>query len=57
MTRETLQATRPSAPQALAPSRLTVRDLMKGAREVLLEHNQQDYRLRITSKGRLILTK
>jgi hemin uptake protein HemP len=57
MTRETLQATRPSAPQTLSPSRLTVRDLMKGAREVLLEHNQQDYRLRITSKGRLILTK
>ncbi|KAB2912043.1 MAG: hemin uptake protein HemP [Dechloromonas sp.] len=57
MTRETLQATRPSAPQTLSPSRLTVRDLMKGAREVLLEHNQQDYRLRITANGKLILTK
>ena len=39
------------------PVRLQVADLMDGGREAILEHAGQDYRLRITSNGKLILTK
>lgn len=39
------------------PRRFKVDELMNGAREIVLEFEQQDYRLRITSKGKLILTK
>lgn len=37
--------------------RVKVEDLMAGSKEIVLEFEQQDYRLRITSKGKLILTK
>jgi len=37
--------------------RIRVRDLLGNDREVILEHAGQEYRLRITSKGKLILTK
>jgi hemin uptake protein HemP len=47
----------PPAPPAAAPRRLKVSDLMAGAREAILEHSGQDYRLRITASGKLILTK
>ncbi len=33
------------------------RDLLDGADEVIVEHNGEHYRLRHTSRGRLILTK
>jgi hemin uptake protein HemP len=39
------------------PRRLKVSDLMAGEREAVLEHGGQDYRLRITANGKLILTK
>ncbi|MGE3182784.1 MAG: hemin uptake protein HemP [Phycisphaerae bacterium] len=39
------------------PARLAVRDLLQGRSEVILVHNDEDYRLRITSRGKLILTK
>jgi hemin uptake protein HemP len=45
--------TRPSLPQR----RLTSEALMAGAREVILEHRGEQYRLRVTSNGKLILTK
>ena len=32
-------------------------DLLAGEREAILEHSGQDYRLRITASGKLILTK
>ena len=32
-------------------------ELFKGAREILIEHNAQLYRLRQTRQGKLILTK
>jgi hemin uptake protein HemP len=32
-------------------------ELMNGRREIFIEHNRNLYRLRITSQGRLILTK
>jgi hemin uptake protein HemP len=34
-----------------------VSDLMKGGREAILIHRGQEYRLRITAAGKLILTK
>jgi hemin uptake protein HemP len=37
--------------------RFLVRTLLQGRREVILEHNGQDYRLRVTASGKLILTK
>jgi hemin uptake protein HemP len=39
------------------PRRLKVSDLLAGGREAILEHDGQDYRLRITANGKLILTK
>ncbi|MFA5900169.1 MAG: hemin uptake protein HemP [Hyphomicrobium sp.] len=37
--------------------RVQVAEILKGGREAILEHDGQDYRLRITSNGKLILTK
>jgi hemin uptake protein HemP len=46
------------APQPDAkPRRLKVSELLAGDREAILEHSGQDYRLRITANGKLILTK
>lgn len=36
---------------------LSSRDLMRGGREILIEHDGQHYRLRRTRQGKLILTK
>lgn len=37
--------------------RIKVAEILAGQREAILEHNGQDYLLRITANGRLILTK
>ncbi len=37
--------------------RVKVSELLAGHREAILEHNGEDYLLRITANGRLILTK
>lgn len=37
--------------------RLDSRQLFNGAREVIIEHFGEEYRLRLTSQGKLILTK
>ena len=37
--------------------RVIVAELLQGGREAILEHDGQDYRLRITANGKLILTK
>jgi hemin uptake protein HemP len=37
--------------------RVLVAELLQGGREAILEHDGQDYRLRITANGKLILTK
>ena len=39
------------------PVRVLVSEILAGGREAILEHDGQDYRLRITSNGKLILTK
>lgn len=49
------QATRLSAPAR--PPRLSTERLMGGRREIVLQHGPEEYRLRITSTGKLILTK
>jgi len=43
--------------QAARPRRLKVSELLGGDREAILEHDGQEYRLRITANGKLILTK
>ena len=42
--------------QAMLP-RLRSSDLLSGSREAIIEHGQEQYRLRLTSNGKLILTK
>ena len=37
--------------------RIDVRHLLKGEREAIIVHEGQEYRLRITSNAKLILTK
>jgi hemin uptake protein HemP len=37
--------------------RLLLAEVLKGGREAIIEHDGQDYRLRVTSNGKLILTK
>lgn len=51
------EAGRPPSPPGRKPLRLKVSDIMGGEREAILEHDGQEYRLRITANGKLILTK
>ena len=50
-------------PQSLAASavprtrRIPSERLMEGKREIIIEHGPDEYRLRITSSGKLLLTK
>ncbi len=39
------------------PRRITSETLMAGRRELIIEHSGEAYRLTVTSKGKLILTK
>lgn len=45
------------SPPRTGMRRLKVSELLAGDREAILEHGGQDYRLRITASGKLILTK
>ena len=47
----------PPSPPGGKPRRLKVSEIMEGEREAILEHDGQEYRLRITASGKLILTK
>ncbi len=38
-------------------NRISTDKLLNGARELIIEHTGEEYRLRITSRGKLILTK
>ena len=51
--------TRPEPPKTgrSQPTRIEASQLLGGNREVILEHDGQEYRLRLTSNGKLILTK
>jgi hemin uptake protein HemP len=39
------------------PPAITSHELFRGARELIIIHQQEEYRLRITRQGKLILTK
>jgi hemin uptake protein HemP len=57
--RDTTQET-PKTAGAQSPAgirRVPVETLLGGAREVILEHRGEPYRLRVTANGKLILTK
>ena len=48
----------PGAPAEREPQRRhTSEALLAGSREVIIEHRGEDYRLRLTANGKLILTK
>ena len=40
-----------------AQRRFRAEELFAGTREIIIEHQEADYRLRLTSKGKLILTR
>ena len=44
-------------PAAKPVKRIAVSELLNGGREVVLLHGGDEYRLRLTSNGKLILTK
>lgn len=39
-----------------AGARFNTGDLFNGAREIVIDHNGREYRLRITQQGKLLLT-
>ena len=49
----------PHASSVVCPQRqrITTADLMQGAREIIVLHQGEEYLLRITKSGKLILTK
>jgi hemin uptake protein HemP len=46
-----------ATPRPAGAHRVRVETLLAGRREVIIEHRDEEYRLRLTSKGKLILTK
>ena len=48
---------RKPTPAAKPVKRIAVSDLLSGGREAVLLHDGDEYRLRLTSNGKLILTK
>ncbi len=57
---DTVKSSLTSEPNTAANAkklRVLVSDILQGGREAILEHDGQDYRLRITANGKLILTK
>jgi hemin uptake protein HemP len=49
--------TPPAVPKPTSVPRIGASDIMQGGREVIIQHGAAEYRLRITSTGKLILTK
>ena len=45
------------AGEPAVPRRLSLATLMDGRREVIIQHRGEDYRLRLTSNDKLLLTK
>ncbi len=46
-------AATPATPE---PRKISSRELFSGAREIIIEHGDRLYRMRITQNGKLILT-
>ncbi|MGE0734586.1 MAG: hemin uptake protein HemP [Alphaproteobacteria bacterium] len=53
----TLRLKRPDNAPRRQPRRVPAVDLFRGEREIVILHGSDEYRLRITSNGKLILTK
>jgi hemin uptake protein HemP len=51
------RAPRPAEPVGAPPPRWTSETLLGQQREALIEHRGEQYRLRLTAAGKLILTK
>lgn len=47
----------PAGRRGPTPPRIDSRELLRGGREVVIVHGGEEYRLRHTSQGKLILTK
>jgi hemin uptake protein HemP len=43
-------------PDLAAPRRICSEDILRGASEIVIDHNGRLYKLRITQNGKLILT-
>ena len=54
-----MHASPPTPPPQPMPAlpRIRSSELMAGSREIIIQHDGQEYRLRITNAGKLILTK
>jgi hemin uptake protein HemP len=53
-----LDGPKPVTPQPkISTPKIDVQALLQGGREAILLHQNQEYRLRLTSTGKLILTK
>ena len=46
-----------AAPSGGSPRRLALEAILDGRREVIIHHRGEDYRLRLTSNDKLLLTK
>jgi hemin uptake protein HemP len=46
----------PAKPPQAKPARIASRDLLQGRSELIIEHQNREYRLRLTQSGKLILT-
>lgn len=46
-----------TAPAGAGPRVVSSADLLEGAREIIIRHVGEDYRLRLTRAGKLILNK
>ena len=57
LTRGKTSATAELANNTTSPRRLSLETLMGGRREVIIQHRGEDYRLRLTSNDKLLLTK
>jgi hemin uptake protein HemP len=44
-------------PMARSVARIASDQLLKGRREIIIQHGREEYRLRVTAAGKLILTK
>ncbi len=40
-----------------APARVPLDSILRGRQEIIIQHRDEEYRLRITSNGKLLLTK
>lgn len=53
----TLSLARPKFPLSNPPPRLRSEDLFRSSHELIIEHQGQEYRLRLTRNDKLILNK